>query len=397
MLNGYSSFSFQSLKMIDDTFNTAISSYNEPHSSPCSLTSSPLSSISSTEIIPNTSRYLKLSHIKDLSPGRLPIERNFSPSKLHTNSPSKLDRKSLQKSNSSLEIRRFVRVNLTKSFSSQDITSSLSNHVADEFNILSNFEEELKTVLSEDKNVNNYNLIPLNFSMQIEESCHLKQESFSNYNCNNITVENMNENNNNNNNNNNNENNNINDNYDQLKKMNYDYSGVIPRIEMKGRNEHNYINGEILTDILHNDKYSDQRKKLFIFDCRFDYEYENGHIKNAIHCPPHNVTEKVNQLLSRNDKELIIVFYCEFSSKRAPSAYRTFRSKDREMNIDCYPQLSNPNIYVLYGGYRAFFNQFKNSCQPQAYVEMNDKSFSQQLSQNLKRKREAVLSFRRSK
>lgn len=45
----------------------------------------------------------------------------------------------------------------------------------------------------------------------------------------------------------------------------------------------------------------------------------------------------------------IIVFYCEFSSQRAPNMYCLTRRLDREMNE--YPNVKLPNIFVLNGGY----------------------------------------------
>ena len=58
-----------------------------------------------------------------------------------------------------------------------------------------------------------------------------------------------------------------------------------------------------------------------ILDCRYPYEYDGGHIQEAV-----NIWEK-DKLLERFFKEpqhptsegrTIFVFHCEFSSKRGP-------------------------------------------------------------------------------
>ncbi|KAH3782729.1 hypothetical protein DPMN_160648 [Dreissena polymorpha] len=36
--------------------------------------------------------------------------------------------------------------------------------------------------------------------------------------------------------------------------------------------------------------------------------------------------------------------------------YRHLRSEDRAINSDVYPRLNFPEIYLLEGGYKAFFN-----------------------------------------
>jgi M-phase inducer tyrosine phosphatase len=39
-----------------------------------------------------------------------------------------------------------------------------------------------------------------------------------------------------------------------------------------------------------------------------------------------------------------------------------------------YPALTYPDIYVLEGGYSAFFDLHKLRCEPQNYVEMDDET-----------------------
>lgn len=65
-------------------------------------------------------------------------------------------------------------------------------------------------------------------------------------------------------------------------------------------------------------KYKDEYDVLHIIDCRFPYEFEGGHIKSAVNI---NTTDELDKLLlqpATTDKRVLLIFHCEFSSKRAP-------------------------------------------------------------------------------
>ena len=50
----------------------------------------------------------------------------------------------------------------------------------------------------------------------------------------------------------------------------------------------------------------------------------------------------------------VVIFHCEFSSKRGPKMCRYVRKTDRTMNKQNYPKLFYPEIYILHGGYKVF-------------------------------------------
>ena len=39
--------------------------------------------------------------------------------------------------------------------------------------------------------------------------------------------------------------------------------------------------------------------------------------------------------------------------------YRFLREQDRELNKDNYPKLNYPEVYVMEGGYKAFYEKFE--------------------------------------
>lgn len=135
---------------------------------------------------------------------------------------------------------------------------------------------------------------------------------------------------------------------------------IIPRIDEKEMFK--ILQGE----------YSGQFDEFIIVDCRFSYEYEGGHIKNAINISlPEDLEERLYFHNSGHVKRLVI-FHCEFSLLRGPTLACHLRKLDRVHNSERYPYLSYPDIVVLEGGYKRFFEAYRNMCRPQAYVSMKD-------------------------
>ncbi|KAG8439354.1 hypothetical protein GDO86_005537 [Hymenochirus boettgeri] len=76
-------------------------------------------------------------------------------------------------------------------------------------------------------------------------------------------------------------------------------------------------------------------------------------------------------------KRLIMIFHCEFSSERGPKMCRFLREEDRAMNE--YPSLHYPELYLLKGGYKDFFPEYKDQCEPQGYCPMHHQDFREEL------------------
>lgn len=117
-------------------------------------------------------------------------------------------------------------------------------------------------------------------------------------------------------------------------------------------------------------------------------EYEGGHIKSALNLFTHELIRDfffpvISQPppLCDSPRHDVYIFHCEFSSERAPRLLRYVRSMDRQINQDHYPRLSYPELYILEGGYKNFFEEKNSYCDPPTYRPMLDKQFKPLLGQ----------------
>jgi M-phase inducer tyrosine phosphatase len=129
------------------------------------------------------------------------------------------------------------------------------------------------------------------------------------------------------------------------------------------------ITKDTLLDILDGnyDSHFDQR---MIVDCRFEYEFEGGHIDGAVN---YNDKELLTSQLFETGVpgKTLLIFHCEYSAHRAPIMARHVRKQDRSNNAEQYPKLTYPEVYILDGGYSGFFSEHRSRCFPQNYVEMD--------------------------
>ncbi|XP_076363993.1 uncharacterized protein LOC143253672 isoform X2 [Tachypleus tridentatus] len=156
---------------------------------------------------------------------------------------------------------------------------------------------------------------------------------------------------------------------------------ALPLIEGKQRELKN-ISPDTLVKLL-TGCYSDLISGYTIVDCRYPYEYEGGHVIGAknIYTKPGIVQEFFSNVKKPSQKNCrhIIVFHCEFSSERGPALYKFLREMDRQANKECYPQLYHPEMYILDGGYKAFYEKHWEFCEPQQYKPMKHKDHKHDL------------------
>ncbi|XP_040830164.1 M-phase inducer phosphatase 3 [Ochotona curzoniae] len=152
-----------------------------------------------------------------------------------------------------------------------------------------------------------------------------------------------------------------------------DFSKVCVLPTVSGRHQDlKYINPETVAALLLG-KFQSLIEKFYIIDCRYPYEYLGGHIKGALNL--YSQKELYSFFLKKPivpldvQKRIIIVFHCEFSSERGPRMCRSLREEDRARNQ--YPALHYPELYILKGGYRDFFPEYTELCEPQSYCPMH--------------------------
>ena len=79
-------------------------------------------------------------------------------------------------------------------------------------------------------------------------------------------------------------------------------------------------------------QYDDRVTQFHIIDCRFDYEYDGGHIDGAVNLNTNAAVEKYffedlgrpkpcNSGDGSLESHTVVIFHCEFSAKRAPTLY----------------------------------------------------------------------------
>lgn len=140
------------------------------------------------------------------------------------------------------------------------------------------------------------------------------------------------------------------------------------------------VSPDTLCDLLEGN-FAEEVDRYTILDCRFPYEYDGGHIRGA-----KNVWMQESLLemlfsdpLQHPQDRHIFILHCEFSSKRGPKMNRFLRETDRKRNGMSFPKLFYPELYLLDGGYRAFFTKHPGMCEPQSYCCMEDKDHKDEL------------------
>ncbi|KAI7783274.1 rhodanese-like domain-containing protein [Diaporthe eres] len=135
-------------------------------------------------------------------------------------------------------------------------------------------------------------------------------------------------------------------------------------------------------------KYSEHYDNKLIIDCRFEYEYDGGHVDGAIN---YNDKELLASHLFNSPLEgrTLLLFHCEYSVHRAPLMACHIRAQDRTVNAESYPRLTYPEVYILEGGYSGFFAEHRQRCYPQAYVEMDAAEHARTCEREMDRLRHA--------
>ncbi|GAV54720.1 hypothetical protein ZYGR_0AS00420 [Zygosaccharomyces rouxii] len=146
----------------------------------------------------------------------------------------------------------------------------------------------------------------------------------------------------------------------------------IPHFYDENCSSDNYprITAETLRTIMDYGAHKPQYDSFCIIDCRFEYEFKGGHISNALNiCSREGLELEFIQEI--RPYPTLLIFYCEFSAYRSPLMASHLRNCDRISNYEEYPNLFYPDILILEGGYKSFFDKFPHLCYPCNYVRMN--------------------------
>lgn len=137
--------------------------------------------------------------------------------------------------------------------------------------------------------------------------------------------------------------------------------------------------------------------RVVVIDCRFQYEFDGGHIQvpphladwiQVLHIPPHESQTAMDLFfngggsrplpaMSIGQDRVCTIFHCEFSQRRGPEMHQKVRSEDRRRAGLNWPQLYYSEMYVIDLGYKTFWETFPDLCQPSAYVAERDERFAE--------------------
>lgn len=123
-----------------------------------------------------------------------------------------------------------------------------------------------------------------------------------------------------------------------------------------------------------------------IIDCRFAFEYDGGHIKGAENVYDPRLLERLfleNPELT-GDRAPVLFFHCEFSQNRGPKMMRHLRNIDRDLNVERYPALFYPHIFLVEKGYKSVYHTVPDVCVPCMYQTMHDEHYCEQAKQSVK-------------
>ena len=138
-------------------------------------------------------------------------------------------------------------------------------------------------------------------------------------------------------------------------------------------------------------KYNDLITDVKVIDCRSIEEYSAGHINNAYNvpvshskCDRSRCNDSVEEALESIFFPVVpdalttaIVFYCEYSSHRGPTGAAKLKKldsdklKNQKSNFNS-PMRHYPQVYVLEGGYKDYFQKFPDDCCPKGYLPESD-------------------------
>ena len=122
--------------------------------------------------------------------------------------------------------------------------------------------------------------------------------------------------------------------------------------------------GQFSTGGLPGGQFSGLYRKLIIIDARWPYEFAGGHIRGATNLwKPEQVFSyflRQPPASMADGQRICVVFHCEYSQQRGPQLFDRLRGRDRDIHglKQEWSSLFYPEMYVLQGGYKHFYETF---------------------------------------
>jgi len=113
-----------------------------------------------------------------------------------------------------------------------------------------------------------------------------------------------------------------------------------------------------------------------LIDCRFPFAYDAGRVCGATNAYTPRDAQRVLTRESGVDAgaRVAVVFYCARGEDESLRMWRHIRNLDRRSHVVDYPALSFPLMYVLRGGFDAFYDAHPEWCQG-SKITLNDTSY----------------------
>lgn len=118
-----------------------------------------------------------------------------------------------------------------------------------------------------------------------------------------------------------------------------------------------YVSADTVSKLLSGDK-DYLHINYTIVDCRYEFEFNGGHIKGAQNIKTPQELENRYLKTPVYKPTDVFIFHCEFSSYRGPNLCLHLRKRDREYHEDSYPLLYYPQLYVLKDGFKNFYESY---------------------------------------
>ncbi|CAJ0582236.1 unnamed protein product, partial [Mesorhabditis spiculigera] len=174
---------------------------------------------------------------------------------------------------------------------------------------------------------------------------------------------------------------------------------TLPYIHTSDSTAFKRVTSETVAELILSHSPEEFHRKFILVDCRYPFEYNGGHLKNAINLfaegaydatriPSKRLMEVFYPECPIQRKEMLAripIFYCEFSTKRGPAMASSLRSIDRTMNQDSYPYVDYKEIYLLQDGFKAVWTKITKHgltgeiLEPHGYTAMAHPDYASEL------------------